>query len=226
MLYCNNCKVEISTLTDCCPLCHQSLHTSAHTAITKAYMCDSHVKRPSFTIAGFAAAVLLAVMSVVMNLLVWNGTLWCTIFSAGVLYAWSLGRLSFNKRITIGKKLIANAAAITLLIFIINLFARDFKTAYSDLWAVSYGAPIIFASCIIVVSAVMLIWKQYVRDLLFYQFGLCIISPVPLVLVLLGLAHPLLPSLISVGSALLVASVVVLLSRQTIKAEIVRKFHL
>lgn len=226
MLYCDKCKINISTLTDRCPLCHRSLPAKASTAIPQANIYGPSVKRRSFSIAGSAVAIILAALSVIMSLFAWIGTLWCTIFSAGVLYLWFLGRLSFNKRITIGKKMIAHAAAVTLLLFAINLFANDSKTVNTALWAVSYGAPIIFASFIMIAGVVMLIWKQYVRDLLFYQFGFCIICLVPLVLVLCGLAQPLLPSLISAGSALLIAMVVVFAARQTIKAEMIRKFHL
>ncbi len=226
MLYCEKCKIRISTLTDRCPLCHQSLPSDSQTALPQEDIYGSPVKRRLLFIAGSAAAVLFAVFSVVLNLLTWNGTLWCTIFSAGVLYVWFLGWLSFNKRITIGKKMIAHAAAVTLLLFVINLFANDSKTVNTALWAVSYGAPILFASLIMIAGVVMLIWKQYVRDLLFYQFSLCIICLIPLVLVLCGLAKPLLPSLISAGSAVLTAIIVVFAARQTIKTEMARKFHL
>lgn len=230
MLYCNKCKIKITTLSERCPLCHQSLHageaTGTNDALTQAALDGQPVKRRYYLTAGSAAAIVLAVLSVATNLLIWKGPLWCTVFSAGVLYAWFLGRLSFNPKITIGKKLIAHAAAITALLFLINLFAQDFKTVSRDLWAVSYAVPIVFTSFIIAVSIVMLIWKQQLRNLLFYQFGFCIVCLVPLVLVLFGLAQPLLPSLISAGSALITGITVVFVARPTIKAEFVRKFHL
>jgi len=228
MLYCDKCKINITILTERCPLCRQSLHVSAdvHTALTHANLDAPPAKRRYFSLAGSASAIILAALSVAVNLLIWKGPLWCTIFSAGVLYAWFLGRLSFNPKIKIGKKLIAHAAAITAMLFLINLFANDSKTTGPELWAVSYGAPIIFSCSIVVAGIVMLIWKQYLRDLLFYQFGLCIVCLVPLALVLFGLAQPLLPSLISAGSALLIVISVVFIARQTIKSEMARKFHL
>ena len=64
MLYCINCKVRISTKTDQCPLCHQSLPDSPDQDLVQTFPAFSHLKKKSGSrvhAASYAAVILILI---------------------------------------------------------------------------------------------------------------------------------------------------------------------
>lgn len=227
MQYCTKCKISISSKTDRCPLCHKILPDISNQDTTQSYpdfeiIIKKHsklVKAISFT------SIFLIILSVAINLVTWNGNLWCVIFSACVLYAWLLGLFTFNKRAHLGQKLMIHAIVIPLLLIIINTFAYSTYTMNQVTWAVSYAMPITFICFILVANCIMIKRHQNRHDFLLYQLFLCVIGFVPLTLVLSGVARPILPSIIAAGCSYFTIIGLVVFAKRIIKLEFRRKFH-
>lgn len=220
---CHDCSVAVQAPAAYCPLCHKPFKARAqHEA---QYAFPDIKPRSRLLRLGSIAAIMLVLLSVVINILTWRGVLWSAVVSASVLYVWFVGNLSFRKRVRPALKLIAHAAAIALLLFIINAFTHESSTISRVSWAISFGLPILLSAFTLAISIIMLLRKQSRREFLFFQFILCIICFVPLVLVLCGIAQPVLPSIIAAGWAFLSIVAVVLMVKDTIKSELARKFH-
>jgi hypothetical protein len=94
----------------------------------------------------------------------------------------------------------------------------------SPSWAISYTMPLILVAFMIALNILMLMWKQKRRDMLLYQITLCVFGFVPLILVLVGIAQPILPSAIVAGFSLLTIVGLVLFTKKIILSEFVQSF--
>lgn len=170
-------------------------------------------------------AVLLIFSSVIINMMISSETWWSAIFSSFVLYIWLLGLLTFKKTAHPGLKLMAHAIAMPLLLVVINSFASNTRTFTRVSWAVSYAMPIIIICFILVINIMMYRRRQNLQNYLLYQLSLCVIGFVPLILVLVGVAKPIQPSIIAASCSFLSILALLLFSRKIVIGELGRKFH-
>ena len=225
--YCDDCNVSISTKTDRCPLCQKQLEDADTSAAVKTFPDYVYKRKRASKLAKAVAliSILSIALSIVGNILTWNGHPWSIIISACVLYVWLMGSLTFKKGAHLGLKLMMHALALSLLLVIINTFASQTVTIHRVSWAVSYAIPILFICFIIAINILIFRRRQNRRDYFLYQLSLCIIGFIPLILVLFGVAQPILPSVIAAGLSLLTILESVVFAKKLIGRELGRKFH-
>lgn len=228
MQYCPECEVQISTRTDRCPLCHGKITDDGNNDNSETYPHYEPLTRKRYKaiVAVSAVAVLLIIITVIINILTWKGHAWSAISSGYVLYVWIFGLLTFNTRIHTGLKLVAHAVAIPLLLLNTNTLSGQYETLTRVSWAVSWGMPTIFLCFILAVSFIMLTRKHGRREYVFFQFSLCIFGLVPFVMVMFGVAKPILPSIITAASSILTIIAVTIFQRKIVSSEFRRKFHI
>lgn len=228
MNYCPECDVRISTGSDRCPLCHGEITREKDGGTTETYPRYEPMTRKRYKIilAVSAAAVFLILATVLINILTWKGRAWSAISSGYILYLWIFGLLTFNTRIHTGLKLVAHAAAITALLINTNALSGKYETLTKVSWAVSWGMPIIFFCFITAVSVIMLTRKRGRREYVFFQFSLCIFGLIPFIMVMFGMAKPVLPSIITAASSVLTIIAVTIFQRKVVTSEFKRKFHI
>ncbi len=228
MQYCGNCKIRISSKTDRCPLCHNVLPASAHAGTQEDHPTYEPVKAGNKKLiqAVSIAASAVTALTVLINLLTWNGSLWCALSSACILYAWGGGLMTCSRRVHLGWKLTVHAIAIPLLLILFNAFAYNTETIHRITWAVSYCTPFIYICFIIAINSIMLKWRQNRHDYLLYQMALCAIGFTPLILALCGLVEPLWPSIAAAACAFLTIAGLILFAKKIIRSELVKKFHI
>lgn len=228
MQYCPDCKIHISTKTDRCPLCHKSLPDACDQDVTKTYPDFVPLKKKSRRLVKFVSliAIILIFSSVIINWATWSGRLWSVVFSVHVLYFWLLSLISFKKTVHLGLKLMTHAIALTLLLVIINMFADSIDTISRVSWSVSYAMPIIFIGLIIAIDIIVIFnKKQNLLDYLLFQFSLCVIGFIPLLLVLCGVAQPIYPGIIAAACSFLTLIGFAIFANKMILSEFGRKFH-
>ncbi len=228
MPYCSDCKISISSNPVKCPLCQKELPHSICRDEAAEYPGFEPVKQRSQMLmkAVSLLALTLIAASVLLNIITWDGDVWCVVFSACVLYAWGPGLFTFNRRVHLGWKLTAHAVAIPLLLIVINVFASNAETVSRVSWAVSYTMPAIFIGFIITINFIIIRWYQKRRDCLLYQLALCVIGFIPLILVLSGVAQPVFPSIAAAGCSFATIIWLILYQKKMIRSEFVRKFHI
>ena len=228
MQYCNNCKVSVSTKTAQCPLCHAGLRPLDGDEPVQTYPSFEPLKEKKHLfekIVSFCAIASIVIL-VVINLLTYRGHLWSVIACSYILYVWLLGLMTIKKGIHVGLKLLAHAIAIPLLLMVVNMFADSEKTIHKASWAISYTMPFIFVGFILAINILMMIKTRYLRDYLIYQLTLSVIAFVPLLLVLLNVAQPMLPSIIAAMFSFLSIIGLIIFSKKNIQTEFGRKFHI
>ena len=228
MLRCAKCNVTISTQTDRCPLCHQTLPDIAERGV-KSYpdyrAPKTHRVRWLVRTVSLAAVGVIGV-SAVVNMLTWSGRLWCVVLCACVLYAWLLGLVTVKPKIHLGLKLLGHALGISLLALVIDAFAFGTETFHRISWAVSYAMPIVLAAFVAAITVMMLIKRWQARDYVLCHLALCAAVFVPLILVLCGVADPVLPSAAAAACSSLTAAGTMVFARQAVFSQIARTFHI
>lgn len=225
MARCENCLVNIDMQATRCPLCGAPI-TGAE-ALPPAYPPPPpEPTKTSWLYRWFALAVFVTIgVLVLSNLLSPGGGLWCIPVGGTVLYVWALGVMTFNKRLHRGVKVIAHALALTALVILYNLFISGEHVAHQVTWAVSYVMPFIFIAFSLYISVQMLCHKQDLRGYMLYQVALCVIGFIPLLLVLLGAAAPIWPSIVAASCAYFTLMCLVIFARHVISSEFIKAFH-
>jgi hypothetical protein len=227
MQHCPDCNIRISTPAEFCPLCQKEI--APHEGGESAYPDFEPVKKSKMglirLIISIVALTAIAV-TVTVNLLTFDGVLWSAIVVANVLYVWLLGFYTFRRKVSTGMKLLAHAITIPAVLVVINIFAFRTATLNKPLWSVSYTMPIILIGFIFILTGIMIIRRRMLREYLVFQIVLCAVTAVPLILVLTGLAQPILPSIIAVCLAYAITIGITIYARKVVRAEFARKFHL
>ncbi len=228
MLHCDKCNIDISTETNQCPLCQEPIVRKAEEHGEKSYPSFEPLKNRYQLIAKISSAVALSTIAILVaiNLIFWHGNLWSVIASSYILYAWLLGLLTFHKRVPLGLKLMSHAVFISLTLIAVNAFTDGKETVIPPSWAISYTLPLILVGFIIAINLLMMLRKHKRRDILIYQLMLCSFGFVPLILVLVGIAKPILPSALVAGFSALTIIGLVIFTKRIILSEFVRKFHI
>lgn len=227
MAYCEECKVNIASVSVKCPLCNSKLQVQAGEIRAKAY--PDFIPRKfnstfSLTLSIIAVATIL--ISVLVNILTMRTHFWSAIVTVYVLYAWFLGKLTFNPVVHPGFKLFAHAIAIPSSLIVVNVFAQSNETMSKITWAFSYAMPLTFVGFILV-TLLVIYRKRYGRkDFILYQLSLCVLAFIPILLVLFRVVEPIIPSIIAAAVSAVTILGMILFGRNALKTEFKRKFHM
>ncbi len=226
MQYCEKCKVSISTKTNICPLCHNRIKIDEKAKITYLDYEPLKDKYTKTAIIISSIAPFLIVASLVLNLFVFKSSYWSVIAIAGIIYFWLLGLLTFNKRINMPVKLIAHVITISLILIIINMFASKELVIKNITWAISYAIPLVIFTFTAFINFIMFTTKQRLKDFLLYQLVLCLLGFIPLIILMWGIAKPLYPSILTAFYSYSTILYLIVYSKNIIKEEFKKRFHL
>ncbi len=226
MARCERCNVSIGMHATRCPLCGEPV--SGAEFLPAAYPPPPpEPPKQSWLYRWFALGVFVSIgIAALINLLSPGGGFWFIPFAGTMIYVWALGVMTFNKRLHRGVKLTTHAVALTGLVILYNLFANGERTAHRVSWAISYVMPFILIAFSLYISVQMLCHKQDLRGYMLYQIALCVIGFIPLLLVLLGVASPIWPSIVAASVAYLTLLLLVIFARHVISSEFIKAFHL
>ncbi|MDD4815568.1 MAG: DUF6320 domain-containing protein [Clostridia bacterium] len=230
MLYCKHCKVHISTETEYCPLCHRKLEKgeNVETQITFPQTQSKETQKRNLLkiIMNIVCPILIAT-TVLINLLTYTGVLWSVIDTMGIIYVWFLAMWSFKKDSSLGIKILANVLAINLILISVNIFGYNLATIPNELWALTYVLPFILSGVILINNVFILFKKFAIKEFLFSQLSLCLVSITFFMLMLcLDPVSVLFPKLI-VGSMALISLVTIFaLAPKSVVQEFKKKFHI
>ncbi|MFA5421651.1 MAG: DUF6320 domain-containing protein [Bacilli bacterium] len=242
MDYCPECKVQVVSKGDRCPLCQGAIQTGATPASKQSF--PSYIKfrdfRKKTAIAISISAPLLIGVAVLINLLTWNGFLWSLIVGFGVLYAWLVGLYTFRKTDHLGQKLMLHAIGISTLLVVINFVTSSpsitdilFLENFSELakWSLDYAMPATLMAFILAINIAMLSQRHRLRDYLIAQFSLSFIGFIPFVLIMIDIfavdiLGSLFMSIAASSFSLLTLLMLVIFARSLVAKEFGRRFHI
>lgn len=228
MKRCPDCKVNIASRTQRCPLCHRQLPGDPKEGVASYPELDYRESQRRIILKVLATLSLTGIFTTALvNWLTFSGRLWSVVAIAAILYGWVIvGWLSFKRNVHISVKLMFHAFGITGLLLLIEAFTTSSEMITHLNWTLSFAMPSIFIGFIVIINILMLIKRQQLRDFLISQLSLSIIGFIPLILVLFDLVTPIYMSIAAGGLSFATIIGLFLLGRRIVISELGRKFHL
>ena len=228
MKHCPECKINISTKTERCPLCHRQLAGDPSEGIASYPDFDTGDYRRRLFLKVLTTISLTGIfVTAIVNWLTFAGKLWSLVVITAILYGWVVcGWLTFKRNVHISFKLMVHALSITALLLVIEAFTTSSQIITHLNWTLSFAMPSVFIAFIIAINILMFIKRQQLRDYLISQLSLSVIGFTPLVLVLFDLVDPIYMSIGAAGLSFATIIGLFVLGRRIVISELGRKFHL
>lgn len=242
MDYCPECKVNIVSKGNQCPLCHGPVQHGEIPANKQPF--PSYIKYKNLRkrwAGGISIATPVAIgIAVLINLLTWNGFAWSLIAGVAALYAWLVGLYTVRRTDHLGQKLMLHAIGISTLLVVINfvtastpLTSSQFLEDFSEIakWSLDYAMPSTLILFILGINIAMLSQRHRLRDYLIAQFSLCVIGFIPFVLIMIDvfavdILGSLFMSIAASSFSLLTLLMLIIFARGLVAKEFGRRFHI
>lgn len=193
MNFCEDCHVYVDESLTHCPLCGKKLtdHPSGNNmypSVSRKTQIDSRDLRMDgyFYLTFFIIAI-----CAVLNVILWEGSLWFLAIAASLLYAWVLVRITIFSDWYVGAKALCQMAALFIL-----FLALDFVTGFHG-WSYEAVLPLILTGGLIYIDFYSYIHKSYWRDNLVYAILFLLLGFLPLIFYLAGLTQRVWPMVLS-----------------------------
>lgn len=225
MKQCLKCEVNVSTTRKTCPLCGNFLDDTNNEEVLTLYPPYEPVARKKniFLRILLFFGIVGSGISMVVNLLNYQGHLWFLIVIVGSIYLWILFKSTILSKRPIAGKLIIQMIFISLVLGVIDYVSN--KTLISS-WAISYVIPALSSATTISIIIVLLIKRMKYSDYVSYFILTIFLGFVPMVLYLFKLTNILWPSLSATGlSVVTILGMIIFADRQT-KDELKKRFHI
>ncbi len=220
MLYCRHCKVNIAGRRIHCPLCGGDLTGEADISDVYPDIPNklSYSKRAMQIIS--ASALVASVICVAVNLLIPTKIFWALFAVFGLFCGWLWAMIGIAKKSVVINNIVWQLVLISLCALLWDCF-----TGWRG-WSVDFVLPCVCFGAmlaIIVLSRVMHIpGKGYTFNLIVCA----VIGLIPLILLLTGVLHIIIPSIICTASSLIVIILLFIFRWRTTCREIQKKLHL
>ncbi len=221
MNYCDNCAVYVDTSLAHCPLCGKTLTESpAENSLYPSVVEKEYIDRRSFMDDLFVFLTFLFIGgSILLNLILGQGTPWFLLVAAPILYLWILIRL------TILSDLYAGTKALVQMLGIMGVaFAFDFVLGQIG-WSYEYVLPFVLIAGITFIDIYSYIYKTQWRDNLIYAIVFVLLGFIPLVFYFTGLTHAFVPMILCTFASGLTVLGILRFTFRRLNAELKKRFH-
>lgn len=221
MQHCPSCQVDIAGEKICCPLCGGTL-TGTSAPESEVFPALSH---PRFS-GGFVLrvlaliAIVVSVVCVMVNVTLSTRVWWSLFVALGAACVWVAAAVGVANR----RDIMQNIAWQVFLISGLSML-WDWYTGWRG-WSLSFVLPcvcMVALLCMLVLSTAL---RLPVRAFAGQFVLLCALGLVPGALVMRGTVQTVLPSLLCACLSVALLATLLLFQWQTIKQELLRRFHL
>lgn len=221
MQHCSRCNVQIMGPAARCPLCQGALEG---TPDTEEKMFPDMSRMQSRMMLGFKVFTFLCIAVVVLagagNLLFPGRIFWAGFVAAAAACVWVLTAVAFRKR----RNLLKSSLWEMLLLW--GMFLMwDVLTGF-DGWSLDYGMPIAVLAAELVMGVTAVVVSMPVSYYMIYFLLAGGAGLVPLLLMVFGQIHTVLPSVLCGTVSLLLLAGFLIFQGRAVKEEIRKKLHL
>lgn len=223
MKACNECHIKIEGEREFCPLCGGALEDFPQPGSPLNLYPDLSGRTRQYNLIArllVFLSLLGAGLSVLINLLVPSGFMWCLIVIAALVYLWLTVPPLLRRGVNYSRRIMFQVIFTCILVV-----ALDFITGYRG-WSVNYVVPGLLSAGIGAIGVMVVFnrtnWSQYVL----YQVQMGVFAFIPLVLYLMGLSNSLVMVLIAASLGLASLLVTIVFGDRSIKSEFKRRFHM
>lgn len=160
------------------------------------------------------------VLSCILDFLLTPDIFWSGYVLGGILTAWILTTVGYQKR----RNLLKNAVWQMVLIGI-GLFLWDYATGFYG-WSLDFGFPFLVLGCLATITVIIICFGFNSAEYMIYMIITCLFGFLPLILFLVGIVQLKIPAVICAGISFLALSALCLFQWTAVKNELAKKFHL
>lgn len=223
MKTCNECHVRVEGEREFCPLCGCPLEGAPQPNPPLNLYPDLSGQARQYNLI-YRLLVFLSLLgaglSVLINLLVPSGFLWCLIVVAALVYLWLTVPPLLRRGVNYSRRIMFQVIFTCVL-----AVALDFIIGFRA-WSINYVVPGLLSAGIGAIGVMVVFnrtsWPQYVL----YQVQMGVFAFIPLVLYLMGLSNSLVMVLIAASLGLASLLITIVFGDRSIKSEFKRRFHL
>ena len=220
MLYCHHCHITSKETRESCPLCGNKLSASNEGLERRSFPII-----PSYLTSHLKLRILILVSIILVVISFTIQTIFPTKINWPVLLVLALGSLWLDlvflvqQRFHLAKKILSQFFILSLL----SIF-WDYTTGYRG-WAITYVFPVLCILALFLMYSLAIIMKLSPRDYITYAVLSALFGIFPLLSILLGLASPTYPSVISIAVSLIFLSAIFILQGESMRGEFRKKMH-
>lgn len=223
MKTCNKCKIEINTIREYCPLCHQLLEGENDPNHVEMFLEKDGPRIPvspkAQRIIAFIFMFAMAVLGVI-NIVDGSGTLWSLIPIGGIVYAWIILKLNVFSRLGSVMRITFSSIMLSLLLIFLNFFIDD-----STRWSINYTLPAIIMVNNTLILLILLIRKRPFYLYAFQLLLLILLSLIPLLLYFLEIADRYTISVITFTHGIIILVYMIIFYPKVLKEIFKKIFH-
>lgn len=219
---CAACRVDVDAGLANCPLCgaHLTDNPEENTLYPPLESLPEE-KRRSFTEELYLFLSLVFIGgSVVLNIIFWDGILWCVSVAAVIFYAWIIIQFTIFSPKSGGVKIgcyMLGAMAV--------LAAFDYTAGYTG-WCLNYGLPLILIAGLIAIDLYSFVHKSKWRDNLAFAIFYVILGAIPIILYFAKITTAWLPTLLCAIAAGITVLGLIRFSVRYFAEEMRKRFHI
>jgi predicted nucleic acid-binding Zn ribbon protein len=219
-LKCDNCKVEISSLTNNCPLCGKYIKEGQR----DNYWAYPDIKESAnkyysrkFKILIFFTIVFIIIM-LTINILTPYKYFWSIIPVSAVFVIWQVVGVPIYKKTITPFMIFIDNAIISIFLIIIDL------TIGNKGWAISYAVPFILFGSALIVTIIVIYIKMTWKEFYYFQLSIAAICFIPII-ARAFFKFVFWPSLLSAAYGLITIIGMIIFGDKRFKHELKKRFH-
>ena len=221
MLYCKQCKMNVTGAPERCPLCHGELSGTPDPE-GGAFVPLEDIKSELDLLFRLVtmAAICVVVISVAVDYLIDGALKWSLFVSGGALCGWLFAVVGWRKRRELAKNIFMQVTIVSVASVI-----WDLATGWRG-WSLDYGIPCACVAAILALSALVIILRLESSDYIVYLLTVALYGLAPLVFLLTGVVDVRYPSVIcSTLCALMIIGLLLFFRKNTVD-ELKKKLHM
>jgi len=223
MKYCSQCKVEIISEDDRCPLCQNKIMKSVkENEIQEGsfpYITDLTERYQFILQIMIFLSIVVIVVSFTINIILHSKGWWSVFVVAAVICIWISLAIAFRKRKNISKNILWQM----LLISVVSLLGDRFTGGFG--WSINYVLPVLYISVMIVLVVVNNVLKLAAQDYMVYALLGGLFGIIPVIFLVSGILNNIYPSLFCVAGSIIFLSAILVFRGRDMTRELRRRFH-
>ena len=223
-MYCNKCKVEVTTNTDECPLCkHPLVKSNTDTFESYPTLKSYHQnKKIAIKIISFIF-ILASIICGYINYVTYSGRLWSLIVICCCMFSLFIFKWSFKPGFKLNKYILYNSIGISIFLILLDVTTDKITNFRVPTWSIYYTLPIILFAGLLLSLILMMSTRKLFQKFYLTVFTFCVLISLLLILI------PFVPVKWAIFAAfgLVIATLllIIIFYMDRVKEEITKKFH-
>lgn len=220
MLYCEHCKVKVTGIGTKCPLCSCRLVGEPENDYPQ-YPILGHSTSKMYLIYRLMkmAAIVSSVISILINYIEYNGTLWSMFVVAGLACGWLIMSIGVSRKANLIKLLQWELYITCALAIIWDYFTGWYR------WSIEFVLPCACIACMVLIFILSTILKKQPKEYLIYLTLVDVLGFLPILFIIIEWVNIKLPSVICIGVSTVLLVGIFLFKRHAAYGEIKKKLH-